>query len=115
MYEPRSSLSGRALRLPQVILVIAPAFIIFGYNQAGAGPLATLLSWVKIFPQIDIVNTHGAVIAAFQIGALMGALSCTFISNHLGRPRPFFCDAILTIVGQVSLLLDPVHGWKNYS
>lgn len=112
MYEPRSNLSGRALHLAQVILVVAPAFIIFGYNQAAAGPLATLQSWVKIFPQIDTVNTHGAVkaknstgkgavIAAFQIGALMGALSCIFISDRLGRRRTIFCGAILTIVGQL--------------
>lgn len=86
--------------------------IIFGYNQAGAGPLATLQSWVKVFPQIDTVNTHGtvkpknstgkgAVIAAFQIGALIGALSCTFISERLGRRKTIFCGAILTIIGQL--------------
>lgn len=98
--------------MAQVILVVAPAFIIFGYNQAGAGPLASLQSWVKVFPQIDAVNTHGAVkaknstgkgavIAAFQIGALIGALSCTFISERLGRRKAIFCGAILTIIGQL--------------
>jgi MFS family permease len=98
--------------MAQVILVVAPAFIIFGYNQAGAGPLATLQSWVKVFHQIDTVNTHGAVkaknstgksavIAAFQIGAFMGALSCTFISDRLGRRKTIFIGAILTIIGQL--------------
>lgn len=98
--------------MAQVILVVAPAFIIFSYNQAGSGPLATLQSWVKIFPQIDTVNTpgavkaknstgKGAVIAAFQIGALMGALSGTFISDRLGRRKTIFCGAILTIVDRL--------------
>ncbi|KGO62048.1 Major facilitator superfamily domain, general substrate transporter [Penicillium expansum] len=105
-------LMGRALRLAQIILVVAPAFIIFGYNQAGAGPLATLESFVHNFPQIDTVNTtgaleaknslgKGAVIASFQIGALAGALSCTFLSDRLGRRKTIFIGSILTITGQV--------------
>ncbi|KAJ5924378.1 hypothetical protein N7466_008565 [Penicillium verhagenii] len=105
-------LTGRALRLAQIILIVAPAFIIFGYNQAGAGPLATLQSWVHIFPQIDTINTtgaveaknstgKGAVIASFQIGALMGALSCTVLSERLGRRKTIFIGSILTIIGQL--------------
>ncbi|GKZ36704.1 hypothetical protein AbraIFM66950_007879 [Aspergillus brasiliensis] len=106
------SFTGRALRMAQVILIVAPAFIIFGYNQAGAGPLATLQSWVKVFPQIDTINTtgaleaknstgKGAVIASFQIGALIGALSCTVISDRLGRRKTIFIGSILTIIGQL--------------
>lgn len=49
-------LQGRALQIAQLALIVAPAFIHFGYNQAGLGPLATLQSWVKIFPQIDTIN-----------------------------------------------------------
>ncbi|EDP49093.1 MFS sugar transporter, putative [Aspergillus fumigatus A1163] len=105
-------LSGRALHWAQVALVGAPAFIVFGYNQAGVGPLATLQSWVKTFPQIDTINTtgsleahnstsKGAVIASFQIGALIGALSCTLISDRLGRRKTIFLGSILTIIGEV--------------
>ena len=36
---------GQALRLAQVLLIVAPAFITYGYNQAGVGPLATLQTW----------------------------------------------------------------------
>ncbi|KAL2816602.1 general substrate transporter [Aspergillus cavernicola] len=105
-------LTGSALHSAQVLLIGAPAFVVFGYNQAGVGPLASLDSWVDMFPQIDTVNTEGAekghnstskgaVIAAFQIGALMGALSCTFLSDRLGRRMTIFLGAILTIIGQV--------------
>ncbi|KAL5333101.1 general substrate transporter [Aspergillus crustosus] len=105
-------LTGRALHLMQVVLIGAPAFVVFGYNQAGVGPLATLDSWVSTFPQIDTVNTDGtlkdhnntskgAVIAAFQIGALIGALSTTFLSDRFGRRKTIFLGAILTIIGQV--------------
>ncbi|KKK11869.1 hypothetical protein P175DRAFT_0515712 [Aspergillus ochraceoroseus IBT 24754] len=107
-----SGLSARALHHAQVALVGAPAFIIFGYNQVGLGPLATLESWVKTFPQIDTIHatgalelhnstSKGAVIASFQIGALIGALSCTFISDRIGRRKTIFVGAILTIIGQI--------------
>ncbi|KAL3472389.1 general substrate transporter [Aspergillus californicus] len=105
-------LTGRALHRAQVLLVGAPAFVVFGYNQAGLGPLSSLQSWVSTFPEIDTVNTDGAqeghnstskgaVIAAFQIGALIGALSCTFLSDRLGRRMTIFMGAILTIIGQI--------------
>ncbi|KAI9374441.1 general substrate transporter [Aspergillus egyptiacus] len=105
-------LTGRALHRAQVLLIGAPAFVVFGYNQAGVGPLATLDSWVNTFPEIDTVHTtgdlkshnstsKGAVIAAFQIGALIGALSTTFFSDRLGRRWTIFIGALLTIIGQV--------------
>jgi sugar porter (SP) family MFS transporter len=103
---------GKALRVAQALLIVAPAFIVFGYNQSGLGPLATLQSWVKVFPEIDTIHTEGAVratnstkkgavIASFQLGALVGALSCTWFGERLGRRWTIFLGAILTIIGQV--------------
>ncbi|KAE8148114.1 general substrate transporter [Aspergillus avenaceus] len=103
---------GKALRLAQVFLIVVPAFILFGYNQAGVGPLATLQSWVHTFPDIDTVNTEGAVkshnstskgavIASFQLGALFGALSTSYVGDWLGRRKTVFIGAILSIIGQV--------------
>ncbi|OJJ50352.1 hypothetical protein ASPZODRAFT_128967 [Penicilliopsis zonata CBS 506.65] len=105
-------LSGRALRIAQVAYIVAPSFILFGYNQAGLGPLSGLQSWVHMFPQIDTVNTSGAleahnstskgaVVAAFQCGALFGALSCVYLGDWLGRRKTIFIGAILSIIGQV--------------
>ena len=102
---------GKTLRLAQALLIVAPAFIVFGYNQSGLGPLATLQSWVSVFPEIDTINTEGsilarnstskgAVIASFQLGALVGALSCTAIGERFGRRKTIFLGAILTIIGQ---------------
>ncbi|KAJ5095953.1 hypothetical protein NUU61_005309 [Penicillium alfredii] len=103
---------GKALRVAQALLIVAPAFIVFGYNQSGLGPLATLQSWVEVFPEIDTINTEGAlraknstgkgaVIASFQLGALAGALSCTALGDRLGRRKTIFLGAILTIIGQI--------------
>lgn len=97
--------------MAQVILVVAPAFAIFGYNQAGARPLATLQSWVKSslksIPSIPMVLPKRRIPLARRCysclpdWSLMGPLSCTFISDRLGRRKTIFCGAILTIVGQL--------------
>lgn len=54
------NLRGRALRNAQIWAVILPAYILFGYNNAVAGPLLDLPSWIETFPRIDTVNTTGA-------------------------------------------------------
>lgn len=48
-------LRGQALRLAQVLLTVAPAFITYGYNQAGVGPLATLQTWYE-FQLYHVLN-----------------------------------------------------------
>lgn len=79
--------------MAQTGLIVAPSFILFGYNQAGLGPLADLQSWVSMFPDLDTINTSGelesrnstykgTVIASFQIGALIGALTCTYLGDR---------------------------------
>ncbi|EAU39003.1 conserved hypothetical protein [Aspergillus terreus NIH2624] len=105
-------LHGRPLRLAQVLLAVAPAFITYGYNQAGVSPLTSLQSWVTVFPEIDTVNTEGAVkttnstrqgavIASLQLGALVGALSCAFYGDRLGRRKTIFLAALIAIIGEL--------------
>ncbi|KAI0432236.1 general substrate transporter [Xylaria sp. FL1042] len=105
-------LRGQALRAAQIATVVIPGFTFFGYNQSGLGPLATLQSFVSVFPQVDTINNaggatslyatrKGGVIAAFQVGALIGALSCLFLSDRLGRRKTIALGAILGIIGQI--------------
>lgn len=67
---------------------------------------------VTVFPGIDTVNTDGALkssnstkkgalIASLQLGALVGALSCTYFGDRLGRRRTIFMAAIIAIIGEV--------------
>jgi MFS family permease len=90
--------TGSALSVLQIALIVAPSFILFGYNQAGIGGLLTLADWVKTFPEIDTVNAtgaeksrkstvQGAVVAVFVIGALFGSLSCSYTGNAFGRRK----------------------------
>lgn len=103
---------GRALTLAQMLLVVAPAFMLFGYNQSGVGGLLSINDWTETFPEIDTIHTKGAqkshnstvqgvVVATFTLGALFGALSCAWVGDFLGRRKTIFLAATLTLVGEV--------------
>jgi MFS family permease len=105
-------LTGKTLQMAQLLLVVLPAFVLFGYNQSGVGGLLSLRDWNDHFPQINTIDAHGAekshkstiqgaVVASFTIGALFGALSCTWVGDILGRRKVIFGAAILTFVGEV--------------
>lgn len=105
-------LRGQSLRNAQIWAVILPAYILFGYNNAVAGPLLDLPSWVATFPEIDTVSKHlsdsqlttnsriqGTVVAMYTLGAFFGALSCIYIGDKLGRVRTIQLGAAVNVVG----------------
>ncbi|KAI9931166.1 hypothetical protein ASPWEDRAFT_56134 [Aspergillus wentii DTO 134E9] len=105
-------LRGNYLSLAQLFLVVCPAFVLFGYNQAGIGGLVSVEDWTKTFPQIDTSHTSGAtkshnstiqgvVISTFTLGALVGALSCSFIGDILGRRKVIFLGTLATLIGEI--------------
>lgn len=105
-------LQGRALSILQIALIVAPSFILFGYNQAGIGGLLSEENWVATFPEIDTVNSKGAeksskstlqgfVVATFTIGALIGSLSCSYTGDKFGRRNVIFAAGICTLVGEI--------------
>ncbi|CAO2653536.1 Nn.00g029470.m01.CDS01 [Neocucurbitaria sp. VM-36] len=105
-------LTGKTLQTAQLLLVVLPAFVLFGYNQSGVGGLLSLDDWNEHFPQIDTVDAEGAekshkstvqgaVVAIFTIGALFGALSCSWIGDVLGRRKVIFGAAVLTLIGEI--------------
>ncbi|KAH0003843.1 hypothetical protein KCU78_g13686, partial [Aureobasidium melanogenum] len=54
-------MTGKALSVAQIALVVAPSFILFGYNQSGLGPLLSEENWRHQFPQIATVDYKGDV------------------------------------------------------
>jgi sugar porter (SP) family MFS transporter len=103
--------TGKALSVAQIALVVAPSFILFGYNQSGLGPLLSEENWRHQFPQINTVDykgevkahhatLQGLVIATFTLGALIGALSCSWTGTRLGRRWVIFIGALCTLVGE---------------
>jgi len=105
-------IQGKTMPTAQLLLVVLPAFVLFGYNQSGVGGLLSLPDWNAHFPTIDTVDAHGAekshkstvqgaVVATFTIGALLGALSCSWVGDVLGRRKVIFGAAVMTLVGEV--------------
>lgn len=103
---------GQALSFAQILTVVCPAYVLFGYNQSGLGSLTSLSDWVKHFPEIDTANTTGAqkshnatiqgvVIATFTLGALPGCLSCSYTADKFGRRPVIFMGGLLALIGQV--------------
>jgi MFS family permease len=106
------ALTGKSLQMAQLLLVVLPAFVLFGYNQSGVGGLLSLRDWNDHFPQINTIDAtgaekshkstvQGAVVATFTIGALFGALGCTWVGDVLGRRKVIFVAAALTFIGEV--------------
>lgn len=106
------ALTGKSLQMAQLLLVVLPAFVLFGYNQSGVGGLLSLPDWIDTFPQIDTVHAkgveksvkstrQGAVVASFTVGALFGALACTWIGDIFGRRKIVFMASILTLIGEI--------------
>lgn len=106
------NLQGPALLSAQTWAAILPAYILFGWNNAVAGPLLDLPSWVETFPDIDTLNTdgplkdrnakvQGTVVAIYTLGAFFGACSCIYTGDRLGRIRTIQLGAIVDILGTV--------------
>lgn len=102
---------GRYQQLLQLLLVVLPAFVLFGYNQSNVGGLLSIENWAQTFPEIDTVTTtgeekeekhtlQGVVVATFTLGALFGALICSWAGDKFGRRKTIFAAATLSLVGE---------------
>ncbi|KAJ5639960.1 uncharacterized protein N7484_007822 [Penicillium longicatenatum] len=103
----------RGKKLGRVIGIIgAVGFILQGYDQAVANGLLTLASFIAVFPQIDTLNTSGAqkshnstiqgtTVAIYEVGCALGAFSCGFLGDRLGRRKTIFLAGCIALVGIV--------------
>ncbi|THW55445.1 putative sugar transporter [Aureobasidium pullulans] len=101
-----------ALLIFQTIFVVAPSFILYGYNLSGLGGLVNLSTWASTFSEIDTVFTTGAtkthdttiqgvVVACFTLGAIVGSFSCTFFGDTFGRKKLMFSGALFALIGTI--------------
>lgn len=113
-HKPASFLGFRGGRLiaAQILIIMMPSFVLFGYNQSNFGALLGLEDWSKTFPRIDKTFTTGkqkennatvagVVNAVFTLGALPGCLSCSWSADKFGRRPVIFVGALLTLVGEI--------------
>ncbi|KAJ7139454.1 putative MFS sugar transporter [Mycena epipterygia] len=110
--QPYFGLRGTSLNAALIWAVIMPAYLLFGFNNAVAGGLLDLPAWIALFPKIDTVHTTGAqkshnsqiqgtVVAVYTLGGLLGALSCIFIGDKLGRRHTMMLGALVTTLGAI--------------
>ncbi|KFZ03575.1 hypothetical protein V502_10829 [Pseudogymnoascus sp. VKM F-4520 (FW-2644)] len=103
---------GNALGAAMIYMVIMPAYILFGYNNAVCGGLLNLPAWIETFPRINTSTTTGAektnnsrvqgtVVAMYTLGCFFGALSCIWIGDRLGRRKTIMLGAFINIVGAI--------------
>lgn len=115
MSAPRKpAIRGEALHRLMTILVVAPAFLAFGYSLSLWGAVVSYPSVYRAFAELNTTTTtgelkshnalvQGAIVAAVTLGGVLGCLSCTVIGNHLGRRKTTFLGAFLTLVGTILL------------
>lgn len=104
---------GEALN--RVITVICSVgFLLFGYDQGVMGSLLTLKSFRDSFESIDTIKNpsnstlQGAVIAIYEVGCLISALSTVYLGDHFGRLKIIFAGCIIMIIG--GILQTAAHG-----
>ncbi|CAG8898184.1 unnamed protein product [Penicillium egyptiacum] len=102
-------LKGKSLSLV-IGLVGAVGFTLQGYDQAVANGLLTLGSFIAVFPQIDTVHTSGSekshnstiqgtTVAIYEVGCALGAGSCAFLGDRLGRRKTIFLAGCIALAG----------------
>lgn len=65
------------------------------------GGLITEESFTSVFPEMNDPSVQGIVIAAFELGALVGALSCLDLGDRLGRRATVWLGMCFMLVGGV--------------
>lgn len=56
---PLLHLTGEALARTRILLIVLPAFLLYGYNQSNIGGVLSYPSFTRHFPGIDTANTTG--------------------------------------------------------
>lgn len=85
----------------------ATAFLLQGYDQGVMNGLLTLPTFERQFPAINTSADHsqsrsilqGTVVAIYEVGCAIGALSCFVIGDILGRRKTIFLAACFVVIG----------------
>ncbi|KAI5204437.1 general substrate transporter [Aureobasidium subglaciale] len=97
-YTTTMGMSG--LRLNFAVAFIATcAFWLFGYDMSVMGGIITEPAFTSVFPSMNDATIQGVVIASFELGALVGALSCLDIGDRLGRRSTVWVGMAFMLVG----------------
>ncbi|EJC98736.1 general substrate transporter [Fomitiporia mediterranea MF3/22] len=99
-------LRGRTLSLV-LAFVAGTGFTLFGYDQGVMSALLTANQFERVFPQVVVATSpHHAtlqsfVVAIYEIGCLIGALSNLWVGDKLGRRRTIVIGGCIMIIGAI--------------
>ena len=65
------------------------------------GALITEEPFLSVFPETKDPSIQGIVIAAFELGAIVGSLACYDIGDRLGRRATVWLGMICMIIGGI--------------
>ncbi|KAG2034710.1 general substrate transporter [Suillus americanus] len=100
-------LRGRKLTIA-IAFVAGTGFTLFGYDQGVMSALLTAGQFEKVFPQVVVDSSHpnhatlqSFVVAIYEIGCLVGALSNLWVGDRLGRRRTIALGGCIMIIGAI--------------
>ncbi|TFK49307.1 general substrate transporter [Heliocybe sulcata] len=100
-------LRGRKLNAA-LAFIAGIGFTLFGYDQGVMSALLTGNQFEATFPQVVVDSAHpnhatlqSFIVAIYEIGCLMGALSNLWVGDRLGRRRTIFWGGIIMIIGAI--------------
>lgn len=91
-------LQGNALQTG-VAITASVAFFLYGYDQGVYAGLINEPAFLRLFPALTDPVYASAVIAVFEVGALIGALGIACYGAKLGRRRCIALGSSLVFVG----------------
>ncbi|KAK0242845.1 general substrate transporter [Armillaria nabsnona] len=101
-------LRGRKLTAA-IAFISGTGFTLFGYDQGVMSALLTANQFEKVFPQVitgplqpaNHSTLQSFVVAIYEIGCLMGALSNLWLGDKLGRRKTMVIGAIIMTIGAI--------------
>ncbi|KZT20815.1 general substrate transporter [Neolentinus lepideus HHB14362 ss-1] len=97
----------RGRKLSAALAVVAgTGFTLFGYDQGVMSALLTANQFEKVFPQtVGSQSEHATLqsflVAIYEIGCLLGALSNLWLGDRLGRRRTIVIGGVIMIIGAI--------------
>lgn len=76
-------------------------FLLFGYDQGVMGGLLTLENFKSYFPEMDDSTISGTVVAIYEIGCFLGALTAMWLGDKIGRRKMIFWGSIVMTIGAI--------------
>ncbi|KAL5494751.1 hypothetical protein ACEPAI_212 [Sanghuangporus weigelae] len=104
--DNRPRLRGRTLTYT-LAFVAGTGFTLFGYDQGVMSALLTANQFEKVFPQVNTdshpnhATLQSFVVAIYEIGCLIGALSNLWVGDKLGRRKTIVLGGCIMIIGAI--------------